>query len=713
MQIVRILTAVFLPLFLCGTPIDLLPPGSDPLAEWRFTDWGERSTPKKSVERKHSAGLLEGVWVLTLENTRSERSFNMMYRTVLLGEATERRQAVLRFKAASQLPEKPLLRVQLNIPKQGGKEFFFAPGKEKELCTVETELPKESSSLTVQFTLAGTGKISLSEIELELFPKPCPFLLEVPKGVFQLPVRRPVLFPVKLPRDLGRESFTLHLTLPWGVRFINASHRATLRQTALKVMEKSELQLVFSSGNLPGNTLYLLLDSDLEEDGKERTGSCFLEVNGRKTPAAVFRLASVKNTLAVPPRSLRIMRDGSEKVPALESSYDSDGALFRSGANVLVTPFLRIPPQTLKTARIQHFAHLSLPFFRSGNRCLYQELRDESFWEKHFFPLLRKNLLRNGANGAAALLCEPALGQRRALECLCVLCRAELADFDSSLPRRDVMTLSNGLLQSRYRKALARFRFARLTALRESALVHLPKGAKGFSRSVRLIFVYPWRQIPEAGSPFQELNEAVIDFQTGAPLAANEKCRSAVNYLLAQEVYHKWRKVSPKSRLTAKFAVSGGSMSPEVMYFEMLNYLFSGFTGVWPLLEAGTAYAYQELLGESAALIREYENFFRRGKLREVPFKILEGGFQIPLPPVPGPGNFPLPLPRTMAGIQLKAWWYQNTLLLGVGNFSLAPRRCVLQYTGKEKEKGTVSASGKAELTVPPLSWKFLKFPGL
>ena len=713
MEIVRILTAIFLPLLLCGEAVNLLPPGSDVLAQWRFTDWGERVTARNRIERKHSAQLNGGRWQVVLENTRSRRSSNMMYRTIPL-KSGERRQALLRFKAAGELPQKALLRVQLIVPKQGSREYYFAVGKEEKICTAETVLSMEASSLTVQFTLSGAGKISLSDMELELSPKPCPFALEVPQEIFHLAPRRPVLFPVKLPGELGKEDFSLHLTLPWGVRFINASHRPAIRQAELKVMEKSTFQLSYPKNALSGRVVYLLLDSDLEEDGKVLKGSCFLEVNGRKTPLAAFRLATVKNLLAVPPRTFRIMVDGYEKVSALESSYDSDGALFRSGANVLVAPFLRIPGQTLKTARIQHYAHFSLPLRKSSGRCYYQGLRDESFWEEHFFPLLRKNLLRSGGNTAGALLCEPALGQRRALECLCVLCRAELADFDSALPRRDVMTLSNGLLQARYRKALARFRFARLTALRESALDHLHKGAKGFSRSLRMVYVYPWRQIPEAGSPFQELAESVVDFQSGALLPLDEKCRSAVNYLLAQEVYHKWRKVSPKGRVTAKFTVPPREMSPEVMQFEMLNYLFAGFSGVWPLLEAGTAYAYQELLGESAALIREYENFFRRGKLREVPFKILEGGFQIPLPPVPGPGGFPLGLPGTTEGIQLKAWRYQNTLLLGVGNFSPAPRRCVLQYTGKgAKEKGTLSVSGKTELTVPPLSWKFLKFPGL
>ena len=708
-----ILLGILLPFLLQGGVAKLLPPGSDPLAEWRFTDWGEPSTPRNAIERKHTALLKEGRLLVFLENTRSERSMNMMYRTIPL-EPGERRQAVLRFKTAGFQPGKTLLRVQMNIPKAGGKEYFFAVEEVEKLHKIETILPKEATGLTLQFVLAGKGKISLSDVELELAPEAHPFALEVPQEIFQLPQRRPMAFPVRVPVDLGGESFTLHLTLPWGVRFINASHRATLRQAQVKVQEKSEFRLVFPKGTLPGSSVYLLLDSDLEADEKVHRGSCRFEAGGKLSVPAELRFRTVKNFRAAPPRSLRIMYEGSERVPSLESCYDVDGALFRSGANVLVASSLRIPLQSLKTARIQHYATLVMPQGKNVNRCYYQSLRDESFWEHHFLPVIRRNLLRNGGNGASALLCEPALGQRRALECLCVLCRAELADFDSALPRRDVMTLSTGLLQARYKKALARFRYARLTALRESALIHLPKGGNGFNRSVRMVSVYPWRQLLGAAVPFQEQPEMVVDFQNGILFSGGENSRSAVNYLLAQTVFKHARKLSPGCRLTAKITFSPRKMTPEEMQFEIFNAFFAGFTGVWPVVEPGASYPWQELLGESSAFIREHENFFRKGKMREVPFKIIEGGFELPLPPVPGPGNYPLALPRSLKGIQLKAWRYEKTLLLGVGNFSAVPRRCVLRYTGKvPKEKGTLSAAGTAELSVPPLSWKFLKFPGL
>lgn len=710
MQVFLILLGFLLPLLLHGSVVKLLPPGSDPLANWRFADWGERATSRNGIERKHTVQQQPGLLQVTLENIRSERSLNMMYRTIPL-EPGERRQVSLRFKAASHLPGKALLRVQLNIPKLSNREYFFSIGKENELSKVETVIPKEAAALTVQFALAGAGKISLSEIEVEFTPKPHSFALEVPREPFSLPPRRPMVFPVRLPEELGRESFILHLTLPWGVRFINASPYSGVRQVQVKVREKSEFQLYFPKGAVPGNTVYLLLDSDLEPDEKLLSGSCFLESKGKKTAPAAFLLRTVKNLRAAPPRNLRIMWEGTERVSSLESSYDVDGALFRSGANVLVAPFLRIPAQTLKTARIQHYASLAMSPGRNVNRCYYQSLRDESFWDQHFLPVLRRTLLRNGGNKASALLCEPTLGQRRALECLCVLCRAELADFDSALPRRDVMTLSNGLLQARYRKALARFRFARLTALRESALIHLPKGEKGFNRSVRMVCVYPWRQILSTVAPFQEFPELIVDFQSGTPVQGSEECRSGVNYLLAQAVFQHARKLSPKSRLTAKFLLSAKNMAPEEMQFAIFNAFFAGFSGVWPVVEPGASYEWQESLGECAAFIREHENFFRRGKLREVPFKLIEGSFELPLPPVPGPGGYPLTLPRSMAGLQLKAWQYEDTLLLGVGNFSAEPRKCVLRYTGKEPiKKGTVSAAGNAELTVPPQSWKFLKF---
>ena len=176
----------------------------------------------------------------------------------------------------------------------------------------------------------------------------------------------------------------------------------------------------------------------------------------------------------------------------------------------------------------------------------------------------------------------------------------------------------------------------------------------------------------------------------------------------------------PKGKITAKLSPSPKHITPEKVPFEMLNILFSGYSGVWISLPPGANWSFNAAVAETAELIREYENFFRSNKKIQPPLTIARGNFTLEVPPIPSWGFYREACPAQMEGLQLRAWQYGKENLIGIGNFSDAPRTCTLanktvapdRYVMIDRQK--ISGKELAEkgfgLTIPPYSWKFLKF---
>jgi hypothetical protein len=717
------LFVIFAGAALCaGTPGNLLPewesaaPGKSLLPQWRFAEWGSRSSGKKPLLRKHHIFEKEGKVCVTLENPAEGHSQNMLYRSLPLQEK-EKKVFRFRIKGVNASQGKALLHLKLTAPGTPvlSREKFFTVTEVPAFYTIEMELPENRKTLSLQLSLSSPGKVTLSEALLTAHAPEAaaPARSVLPGGTFLLPERTPVLLPVWLPpRTTSAPAPRLRLTLPWGVRLVNSS-AGSLQTVNVKVKEHTEHLLKLPARRIP--LLYLLLATDLMASEMLHTGVLQWENEKEKSEKFFLRFQAVKDFPVVPPRSFRIILDGTDKVVPRELRADWDTALLRSGANVLNAPHLSIPYRTLRNARIDHFASLPLTLYKTRALCAYDALRNESFWESHFIPSVRRQLLRQGSSRISALICDSYLGQRRSIECLCALCRAELADFAPRLPRRAVMNYSRGLLISRYPKEVQNFRHSRLTALFEGARLHLPTGKNGFYRPPALIPSYTFFQALSLKAPVLKMPSAEIQFGTGATLPDGEIYNGAVELLCYEYARRQMAKLFPRCRLTAQLIVSPSRMTPEAVKFAILNCFFSHFQGIRLILTPEAGLTYRKAIAESAALLREYEEFFRKRKVTDHRWKVTASPETIQLPPVPGPGNHPLPLPSRTSSFRFQVWRSGNTTLIGITNLTARPLVCRLSGgTGKAaavdgiKYSGTELLSKGVEVTVPEYSWKFL-----
>ena len=705
-----------------GTPGNLLPewetpsPGKGLLPQWRFIEWGTRFSGKKPLQRKYHLFEEKGKVCVTLENPAEGRSLNMFYRTLPLKEK-DSKLFRFRIKAVNASPGKALLSLKLSTPGTPvlAREKFFTVTTEGAFYTIEMELPGNRKSLSVQLSLSSPGKVTLSEALLTSHApeENAQFRSVLPERTFLLPERTPVLLPVRLPaQTTSAPDPRLRLILPWGVRLVNSSS-GSWQMVNVKVKEHTEHLLKLPAKKIP--LLYLLLATDLPASETLHTGIFQWENAKEKSEKIFLRFQAVKDFPVVPPRSFRIILDGTAKVNAYDLRADCDTALLRSGANVLNASYLTIPARTLRNARIGHYASLSLAPYKKRHVCAYEALRNESFWEKHFIPSVRRQLLRQGSSQISSLICDSHLGQRRSIECLCAHCRAELADFAPRLPRRAVMNYSRGLLLSRYPREIQNFRQARLTALFAGARLYLPTGPKGFHRTPVLIPSYTLFQVLSMTGPVLKTSAAEVQFGTGVTLPDGEVYNGAVDLLCYEYCRRQMAKLFSRCHLTAQLTVSPSRMTPEAVKFAIFNCFFSHFQGVRLLLAPEAGVPYRKAIAESAAFLREYEPFFRRGKVSKHQWRLTALPETIQLPPVPGPGNYPLPLPARTASFRLKVWRNGNTTLIGIANLTARPLACRLSGgTGKEttvdgiKYNGTELLSKGVEVTVPEYSWKFL-----
>lgn len=737
MQIIFLTLAIFLlPGVLSGEPVNLLPEWenaavskkSPNLPLWRFADWGVRNDPRHPPLRQHKVEVKEGKLLVTLESAASPKSANILLRQLPLKNTRDR---LYRFtvKGRNAQAGKALLRLKLSAskPRSISKEVCFTADAREQIFSAELQVPPQSKILSVQICLSGPGKVILSQACLTVSDPPenkAVLQLKVPSETFSLPERSPVLFPVKLPsgRPLTADAF-ITVTLPWGVRLINTPPQLTGASVRLKRGEYTETHLKLpAKRTLPGNYVYLLLGSDLSASTAVHTGSVRYEDARGKSEKFFFRIQTVKDHFVLPPHFFKIILDGDEKVPSLEAGNDAANALLRSGANILQSSRLPILRRTLRNARIGHWCYFYIPQAPARQHCYYAMLRDESFWEKHFIPALHRQVLHRQSSAVEALICDNFLGQKRSIECLCALCRAEFADFAPKLPRQAVMNYSSGLLNSRFSKALRSFRHARLQTLFEAARIHLPVGSGNFVRRPRLIPCYPSGQLLLNPS-FSPSTEVIIDFRYGPELPDGVHYNGAVNLALYEKIRHRTKRVLPRRKIMAKFTPHPARISPDELKFEILNIFFSGFSGVWLPLLPGTSCRYNEAVAETATLIREYENFFCRSQKQKIKWNLTCENTLLELPPLPDAGLFKMELPDRIPGMKLQSWKYGSKTLVGIGNFTPHPRICTLSAStlpadyqveiDQKKYSGKALSSTGVELTVPPYSWKFLEFPEL
>ena len=704
----------------------LTTPNGVRLAKWRFSEWGVRQDPRKKIIRSARTALIDGKPAVTLESSNALNSANILFRTVPLkaGNSGKFRLSLTAVNASSR---KALLKINFSTP--GKKPFsaahYAAVSEKPEEKSFSVKLPSGSRSVIVSVGLYGPGKITLSELRLEEEPQESPVHLSpvVPAEIFRIPERMPVEFPIVLPPGLALSAGdALRITLPWGIRFINCSARGAVIRVSLQVGENSVIKLSPSAGKTLSGKLCLLLGSDLPVSENIFSGSVEVEKKGGRGEEHFFRVQTVKEIQAVPPRFFRIALSVSENIPPLESAPERNNGLLRSGANLFVANYLNFPWRTLRNARIDHYAEWNIWPAKAARHCYYEQLRNESFWEKTFLPNLRRNILRYGNKNISGIICDSYLGQKRAINCLCSLCRAELADFAPKLPLRNVMNYSAGLLSIRFKKELLAFRKARLHALREGAKLYLPVGSSGFSRKPVLVYSHNFHSLPAAHT-LPETPVNLIDFQQGFQVPDGKKYNSAVNFLAKKHYLDHFRKTNRGRQLLTALAVRPSTMTPEQLKFEIFNMLAAGANGVWIKLPMGTSYRYRSAIAESSFLLREYENFFRRGPVSAKNWQLTTEFPALEIPPVPGAGSFPLPLPEKFPALKLLIWRSGKNTLAGVGNFASVPVRACLQNSAADKKwngsvngrmiSGAILKERGISLTFPAHSWSFFEFRGL
>lgn len=693
------------------------------LPNWRFSDWGERPGGKVKSKRSFQISRRGPAAEVTLKNTAVRRSANLFFRTLPLKNSSPRTY-LLRFKHANKMQKQALIKASLSSSgkRQIYTQNFFLSEKGSREESLKVTIPPENKRLTVTLALYGPGEVTFSDLSLTAsVPEDPAKQLRVPRGIFSLPEKKAAEFPITLPAGVTlSENDALVVKLPWGIRFINSSPRSLLSQVELKVREHTILRITPQKKSTLRGTVHLLLGSDLPASDVQLTAEAHFEHKGAASTTVYPRFRVVKDLQAVPPRYFSMALTVLENVHPLDAVAAADYGLLRNGANILVTPRLRHAPSLLHNVRVSHWAQLTIPAARQQNHCLYASLRDESFWEKVFIPAVRRNLLRYGGKHIDGIICDAYLGQMRNLQCLCALCRAELADFAPRLPRRTVMNSSAGILRLRYPGELKAFRLSRLNALRAGAQLHLPAGGNGFYRSPRLIYMY---DAFGSSAPLKKFNAAVsvLNFRQGPTLAGDKKYNGAAEFLSAETAYRSFRRKISSGRIIARFVPHAGNVTPGQFKFSLFNYIFAGANGVWTLLPSPDQ-EYHAAFAETSLLLRKYENFFRRSTVKKSPWVVKCSHPVLQLPPLPGPGSYPLDLPESFPPVKELVWQQGTKTLTALGNFSSEPLECrltgpavSLRSTGEingEKVDGKTLRKGVV-LTLPPESWSFFEFSGL
>ena len=696
------------------------------LPHWRFSDWGKKPPRGQHSGRRYSVTAVNGKVQVTLENPSDPTAVNMLFRTLSLKETASRLYR-LKVTMSSTSPQKVPVKLRMvssgvkTVVQQSYHTISGTPS-EKELLLAP---PAGNRNLQISISLLGPGKVTVSHVQLTAEPPPtdAPLTPQLP-AVFTLPEKAPVELAIRLPGSFKfKDNATVTVTLPWGVRLISHSYNAAIKDVSLKVREKSVITLKRGSYHTSASTILLLLGSDLPPSDKVLTGSVALAGNGIPGEPVYFRITTVKDIEAVPPRNIKIALPTYDRIVPHENIAASDSALLRSGANILLTPRTTLQHRQLRTARISQRCSLQLLPVRPQKHCYYEALRNETFWGQHFIPALKRQILRFGSRHIDAIVCDSFLGQKRGIFCCCTLCRTEFADFAPKLPQRDIMNLSQGILNARYAKELRRFRQSRLTALWAGARLHLPVDSRGFARRPALIPQYPLSQV--LGGVYEvRSSEAVAELHPWLMLPDNEKYDPAVNFYMASAMYKKLHKVlSTRTALIARFTVPVQYISAEELKFELFNFLFSGFSGVWADLPAGSDYTYRTAIARCALTIRENEQFFRRRALSKHDWLLKSSAPSLELPPAFSAGGTLLDLPRSCAPLKLSVWKWGGTTLTAIGNFSAeALSATLLNPSASPKWQGVVNGQQLTgallknqgyQMTVPPRSWIFLKFKGL
>ena len=312
-------------------------------------------------------------------------------------------------------------------------------------------------------------------------------------------------------------------------------------------------------------------------------GSAVLEQKNRfRTSVASFQLKTVKDLPALPPRHYRIALQQSVQVPFREVFQDAENGLLRSGANILLSPRILVAEKQLKVAKISRHVFLPIQAAKAENHCYYSMLRTESFWDRHYIPSLRRYILKFGCRRPEAIICDNYLGQRRAIHCLCSLCRMEFGEFAPKLPKKDVMNLSTGIMEQRMSRELRAFRNARLKALLAGAKLHLPVDSRHFQRAPRLVPLYTLHDILHR-KPVGKTPEAVIDFGAGAINPESSRYTPEVDFAVSEHILKTARMKFPKRTVfTAKFTPQfPAKLSEQELQFAILNYFLCGFNGIW------------------------------------------------------------------------------------------------------------------------------------
>ena len=697
------------------------------LRNWRFSDWGERATAGKKVFRRNRVTVEENRLTVRLENGPGDRHANMLQRTVTLpGKHGGHFSFQLRLRAAGVRPALVQLRAMpLSGPGRAVHTEFVTATAEAKIVGFNFPVPPECTALSLSITLCGRGDLAVSGVCLEeLTPSRLFAPLISPVNPSNEPVQIPEKSPVELRfTDLLGISFpkdaSVRVTLPWGIRMAGSSWGSTLTDVRTQVKKEVSYRISLPKRPAPSRELTLLLGTDLRASEKELTGSVAFEQEGKVGRPYLFRIKVVKDSPAVAPRNFIIAIPG----PALSApdiQFELEQSFLNRGANVFTAANLPIPPDRLKNARIRRFLPFHLNPVKGEGGCSYAKIRSGAFWSEHFLPALKKSLLRTGSD-ASALICDSRLGQSRAIDCLCVLCRAELAEFAPKIPRKNAMNDSNGLLLMRFGTEVRRFREARTAALRTEARNRLPAGGGGFRRKPALLFTFSTLGSFRADA-LKGVTEILADFGRKIHLPDGAIYSPAVNFLFAEHVFRTCRKAFPKGRIYLQSIVPAHLITPEQFAFEFLCAPVCGFAGVFRTLSPGLPYSYYAALGRSAGVIREHERFFVQPPLAKHAWRVECSAPDWTIPPVAGENSYPLPFPEKFRPVQLRVWRQGGETLVGVGNFTsdvqiarLFCDKAPLLWRGKIDDVNVDKAAlaKGMELTLAPYSWRFFRLTGL
>lgn len=703
-------------------------PGKHLLPEWRFSDWGPRPPKGGKSPRKAELTAVDGKVQVTLENPAVNRSVNMIFRQLSL-DTKEKKLCRLKVRLVNNAEKKALVRFRLHSSgvRNASASVYAAVGKNPEEKELTLLIPEKSKSLQIIIKLLGGGKVTFSDLTLTLSAPPqVPSELKISPESILLPERTPVEFSVKLPPNYTyAQGDLLKLTLPWGVRLVNFSPAAKLCHVDVRVKSATVSTFELSPQLQQTKKIHFLLASDLKSSAPPLAGSAVLEQKNRfRTSVASFQLKTVKDLPALPPRHYRIALQQSVQVPFREVFQDAENGLLRSGANILLSPRILVAEKQLKVAKISRQVFLPIQAVKAENHCYYSMLRTESFWERHYIPSLRRHILRFGCRRPEAIICDNYLGQRRAIHCLCSLCRMEFGEFAPKLPKKDVMNLSTGIMEQRMSRELRAFRNARLNALWAGAKLHLPVDSRHFQRAPRLVPLYTLHEILHK-KPVVKTHEAVIDFGAGAINPESSRYTPEVDFAVSEHILKTARMKFPKRTVfTAKFTPQfPAKLSEQELQFAILNYFLSGFNGIWIVLPQDSGYEYRRAVAQSALILREHERFLLKGALSQHPWKLRTAQKKLPLPPVPGPAEYPLDLPSSADSVKLLVFRSGAETLLLAGNFTSTPLNCTLinpetplkwqgningiPRTGLELKKQGIP------LTLAPHKWAFIHLKGI